>query len=342
MSVPRSLRTMLIVTIITLIVWIMADRSVLRTSSELSLPITVQTDSMYRVTVVEPASATLRVKFTGPGRGIDGLMAQMSTPSRPKWEHFLSTEEAEKAATTQTTHAVPVRDGFARLTGEYRVTLAESSAPQVVVKVQKLLHRKRTVSLPVIYEKLFTNECEFDPKEVTAIGTREDIEDVTAVAQVTTNTPPLTAGGFDEQTVDVKPGVENPRVTFEPAKVTVKQLRLSQALEERTVQGRIPILIEATQDVMKKYYVVIHDRPELTSLVVTAPQGLEVKPEHVRAVLKLLPGEEPNPETPTLRPLVITFSDQDRILDNVRVKGDPVSVSFRLVPRDPAPTPPPG
>lgn len=340
MSVPRSLRTVFIVAIITLIVWVMADRSVLRTSNELSVQISVRADAMYRVTVVEPAAKALLVKFTGPGRGIDGIMAQMSSASRVKWEYYLSAEEAEKAASASPgTYSIPVRDGFARLTGEYRVTLAEASAPQVVVKVQKLLQRNVPVELPADYRTQLTNEYEFDPKDVTAIGTKEDLEALTsgAAAQVSIDTLALIAGRFDEQTVDVKAAVAGSQVTFEPAKVTAKRLRLSEFIVQKKIEGKIPILIEATPEVMKKYYVVL-DRSELTSLLVTAPQGLDIKPQDVHAVLKLLPGEEPNPQTPKLRSLMITFPN----LDRVRVKVDPDPVSFTLNRREPVPVPPPG
>jgi len=336
MSVPRSLRTIFIVTIITVIVWVMADRSVLRTSDTLSLPINIVVNpQQYRVTVTDPSSQTLFMKFTGQSRGIDALLQEVASPAGLKWEYRLSPEEAEKAA-AQGTYAIPVRDGILRLIRDYRVTLDESSASQVVVTVEKLIRRPERVKVRLSEELRSALQCDFDPPEVTVIGTRKDLEAFKSEALAQINkTLPLIDGRFDDQTVDLKPGNDVP-VTFDPPTVKVKNLQLpAKTLVARRVEGRIPILIEAPPELLKKYYVEL-DTASLDSLEVRAPRGVQIDAADVHVVLPI-PREAAPSDTWTPGRLTVTFPRLRGM--NIEVPSEPQPVGYRLIPREAAAPP---
>jgi hypothetical protein len=311
----------------------MADRSVLRTSDTLSLPISIVVNAQqYRVTVAEPANRAMLVKFTGQGRGIDALLQEVASPAGLKWEYRLSPEEAEKAA-AQGTYALPVRDGILPLIRDYRVTLDESSVSQVVITVEKLLRRPEKVKVRLSEELRSVLQCDFEPPEVTVIGTRKDLAAFQgdAVAQIN-KAKPLTEGQFDEQLVDLKAANDVP-VTFDPPTVMVKNLQLpTEVLVPKRVDGPIPITIEAPPELLKKYYVDI-DAPTspatLPGLEVLAPRELDVRAADVHAVLRL-PGEE-SPNTLKSRALTITFRDR-RV--RIREGSEPQEVTFMLRSRD--------
>lgn len=331
MKVRKAVRTGIIVLVITATVWVVADRSVLRTSNEMVVDVSVTcTDPNYRVSVLEPASLTLGgVKFTGPGRGIDRVMALMAQEPRLKWEYDLASDEAEKAGRKQQ-YALPAKEGFANLAEQYRVTLAESDLSQVVIKVEGVERRRVAVDLSAADKEQLTNAYEFEPKDVTAIGPSAELDRLTggALADVALNTMRLRNGEFDEQTVGLRSSVPGLDVTFDPPKVTVKRIRLSDTFfESKKIEGKIRIWIQATPEVTKMYYVEL-DPPELSSLTVTAQQSDRLSADDVRAVLELLPNEAPNPAgTPTPRQLKISFPGRDR----VRIEeSDIPTVNFTL------------
>ena len=177
MKVGKGLRTTLIVTVIAVIVWVVADRSVLRSSNPMTVDVVVRCDAGYRITIIEPADKTMTVTFTGPGRGIDRLAA---TEQRIKWEYHLSAREAARAAEEEAPYAIPASDGFPRwATDESRVTLADSDTPQVTVRVEKLDPKMFTVERPPDDLKQLTGDFEIAPRQVKAIGTEEELDKLT-------------------------------------------------------------------------------------------------------------------------------------------------------------------
>jgi hypothetical protein len=314
MKVGKGLRTTLIVTVITVIVWVVADRSVLRSSNPMTVDVVVRCDAGYRITLIEPADMTMTVTFTGPGRGIDRLVAVNATEQRVKWEYTLSAKEAARAAGEEAPYAIPARDGFARTTDELRVTLADSKPSQVTIRVEKLDHELVAVELSQDDREQLTPDFEITPPQVKAIGTAEELTRLTrgAAAVIDLESDALLAGKTDEQTVALRPGNRGLQITFEPKTVVVRNLRLTQSLVEKTIEFRIPIEIEALPRVTNTYRIVL-DPPEITNLKVKAPLGVQLKPEDVRAVVSLKPNTMPTGETPVDRGVEITFPNHKQV-----------------------------
>lgn len=335
MKVGKSLRTTLIVTVITVIVWVVADRSVLRSSNPMTVDVVVRCDAGYRVTVIEPADKTMTVTFTGPGRGIDRLAA---TDQRVKWEYLLSAREAARAAEDQTTYAIPARDGFARwATDESRVTLADSDTPQVTVRVEKLGRQEVSVALPPDDQKQLAGKFEIEPRKVTAVGTAADLRRLNEVAfaKINLKSDVLLSGKPDVQTVKLLPGNRElkDRVTFEPTSVTVRRLQLSQALVEKTIEGPIVVRIDAPPQIINTYRVML-DPAEISNLKVMAPVGVPLKAGDVHAVVKLDATFKPVGETGVLRLAEITFPGHTR----VTLVGSAPGITITVKPYAPPPS----
>jgi len=168
MKLASRIKTAAIVIVITLVVWVVTDRSVLRTSRETAVDVVVNCDeAAYRVTVLDPADKVLRVKFTGPGSGVDRVMAQ---DPRVKWTYDLANDVAEKAVGMER-YVLSPRDGFTRLANEYRVTVAETDPPQIAVRVDRVGRAAVRVELAPEDRAQLADGVTIEPAEVRASAT---------------------------------------------------------------------------------------------------------------------------------------------------------------------------
>jgi len=340
MKLRARVRTAVIVLVITLVVWVVADRSVLRSSTEMSVDVTVTCDeAAYRVTIVEPAGEVMHVKFTGPGAGIDRVMTQ---DPRVKWQYDLPSDVAERAADMDR-YVVSAREGFLRLADEHRVTVAEADPPQVAIRVERVGRVAVRVELSPEHRAQVAEGYTIEPVEVKAAATTSVLKglgdgQLWAVPKLNLQSRRLMAGEPDSQTVDLAPNLAGADVTFEPTKVTVNGLRLTEFRQQRQITDKIPIQVSAPMELLRKYDLVRLDpAEEVTNLTIIGPRAdvQSVKPEDIRAVLVLSASDKPNPTgTPIPRPLEFWFPNHPR----VSVAGDPPEINFTLQERK-APTP---
>lgn len=319
MNLRRGLRTSIIVLLITVIVWVIADRSVLRTSSEMTVKVSVNcTDPNYRVTVLKPADGNMRVKFTGPGRGIDRVITLQPPVT---WDYDLSSDRAARAARKEQ-HTLPAKEGFARLADDYRVTLAEADPDEVVIRVQAIQRLDVRVVLAPEDEERVEAGAAIEPQEVKAVGLPAELAKLAnpqrgAFPDLNLRSSRLQTGESDTQTVDLRPAIAGLDVRFDPPTVTVKNLRLKDFSSPQTISN-IPVQLLGPPELLSKYDIRL-DRSEIATLTVIAPRSDVLTAADVQAVIVLTADDKPNPEgAPTPRTPEIRFPRHP----NVRLKAD--------------------
>ena len=341
MKLASRIKTAAIVIVITLVVWVVADRSVLRTGSEIAVDVVVNCDeAAYRVTVLDPADKVLHVKFTGPGSSVDRVMAQ---DPRVKWTYDLANDVAEKAVGMER-YVLSPRDGFTRLANEHRVTVAETDPPQIAIRVDRVGRAAVRVELAPEDRAQVAHGVTIEPAEVRASATTAVLKkladgQVWPVPKLNLRSRRLLAGELDSQTADLQPNIADIDVKFDPPRVTVSSLRLTEFRQERQITEKIPIQIVAPPGLLRKYELVRLDpADEISNLTIVGPRAdvQSVAPKDIRAMLVLSASDKPNPtgSTPIPRPLAFWFPNHPR----VTIAGNPPEVNFTLKERT-APVP---
>ncbi len=330
MKLLQLLKTAVIIFFLTLVVWIAADRAVLRTSPEIVVPVEVNSASAeFRVTVLEPSPAFLRLRFRGPGHVIDGLDQRL--PSLV-YRYTVSPAEATRAAGNagRGQLALTLRQGFETLAREG--ASAEAVGPaNVVVRVEKVGQIKVHVALAQTDRDQMAEAVSIKPQDVlatvpVAVLDRLRDEKLVAVPVVNLEDRLLLTGGESVQRAILRPSLENIAATFTPPEVEIT-LRLLAPMDKRTLNG-VRIQVEGPPDLFARYDVVLVD-PLLNNLKLKGPKAdLDaLKPDDVKAVLVLKSDDQPSEGSPKLRPLDLRFPDGSR----VRLDADsPPNVNFNL------------
>jgi hypothetical protein len=330
MKFLQLLKTAVIVLFMTLIVWVAADRAVLRTSPDLDIPVEVNSSSAnYRVTVVEPAEAVLRLRFRGPGHVIDSLDQRQP---RLAYRCTITSAEAARAAGPggQGQLILTLRQGFESLARE-GASAEAVGAGNVVVRVEAVGQIKVRVALSQADRSQMAEALALKPPEVLATVPvaaldRARDEQLFAVPVLNLEDPQLRAGGQSVQRAILRPSLDNLAATFTPPDVEVT-LRLLTPMDKSTLNG-VRIQVEGPPDLFARYDVVLVD-PLLNNLKLKGPKAdLDaLKPDDVKAVLVLKSDDKPNEGSPKVRPLDLRFPDGSR----VRLDADsPPNVNFNL------------
>lgn len=330
MKLLQYLKTAVIIFILTLVVWIAADRAVLRTSPEIDVPVEVNSSSAdFRVTVVEPSPAVLRLRFRGPGHLIDSLDQHL-----PGLLYRYTVTPAEAARTTGAAGrgqlALTLRQGFESLAREG--ASAEAVGPaNVVVRVEAVRQVSVHVALSQADRDQMAESLATKPADVLAtvpVAALDRLRDekLFAVPVVNLEDRQLLAGAESVQRAILRPNLDNLAATFTPPEVEIT-LRLLAPMDKRTLNG-VRIQVEGPPDLFARYDVVLVD-PLLNNLKLKGPKAdLDaLKPDDVKAVLILKPDDKPSEGSPKLRPLDLRFPDGSR----VRLDADsPPNVNFNL------------
>ncbi|MBN2582412.1 MAG: hypothetical protein JXL80_05040 [Planctomycetes bacterium] len=356
MRVREHVSGLIIVLLVTLVVWVVADRSVLRTSREMTVTVNVSVldKTRYRASVVEPADQQMKVRFQGPGRAIDQLESRRQPLA---FQYTLSDAECQEATQTGSL-VVLAREGFRNqdLSREH-ITL-ETAAPQkVTVRVEQVRQKKVPVVLPPDLADMLADDWTATPGEVIAelpgtVWSELEKSGVQLVAylQINTNTEAVLDRQEITQTVNLTPSIPDPemRIRFVPQQVEVT-FRLTRPLAKEKLDP-IPILVAGPLDKLSKYDVVLLESPDVTlidareavlkNLRVTGPASeiSSLGPDDVQVFLILKESDKANTTTPIIRSPEIFF----RSGLHLRLDEDfpRPSVNFNLVERNKAGEPP--
>lgn len=342
MRIGSQLKTLIIVTLITLAVFVVADRAVLRSSPEMTVNLALTyDDSRYRLRVLNPPDETLRVTFTGPGAGIDRILTQEPPVS---WRYELSADVAEAAADVEQ-YFIPAREGFAHLAAEYRVTVAEVDPPQVAVAVDRITRRTVPVRLSPDDQAQLAPGWTVEPPEVKVAAT-DDVfaaladTELVAIPQLNLDARGLREGRVDSLRAELRLNVPTAApVTFEPSTVTVGDLQLTTLRVRRTLEEAVPVRILAAKSVLDEFRLLKVEPESIANLRIVGPQSevLSLTAQDVWAVLVLRPSDRPTGSgTPLPRPLVFFFPNHE----GVQVDVEPDPVNFVLERRQTPPLPP--
>jgi hypothetical protein len=336
MKIRETLSSAIIVVFLTLIVWVAADRAVLR-STEMDVFIKVDSPSPnYRVTVLEPSPAVMRVQFKGPAHVLDAL--KQAEP-KEAFHYTLSAAEAREAAGKGRVVLKP-KQGFEELV-QQGVSAEAFGTSEIVVKVEAIEKIELRVELAAGDKKKVSESFVVKPKEVAAMipsseRDRASREQLAAVPQLNLELPDLLAGRESTQTAILRPSIPDINVTFIPAQVDVT-LRLLAPLDKGTISG-IKIDLAGPPAIFAAYDVILVE-PVLNNLKIKGPKTdvAALTPADVNAILVLQADDKPNEGSQKLRPLQFHFPEGSR----VRLDDDapPPTATFNLKERTP-PSPP--
>ena len=345
MRIRDALSTGIVVLLMTLVVWVIADRSVLRGSAEMTVSIEIDSpDPLYRLTVVNPEGADpkMLVRFRGPGRAIDSL-ATRHRESPLKYRHTVRQQQLTGASGDI---ILPARLGFNYLAEEEAVSLEYARTPgdqqpleNIVVHYER---EHRLVDVPVelsaeVRRQLGENIV-IQPAKVSAIVLASQLEKLQSGA-------PLTAVP-DLRLQDMPPGRQVTRtvplvssrtdgidVTFVPGQVEVT-VQLTSQEKSRDLHG-ISIVLEGPPELLNRYAVELTES-RISVLKVTGPAAEVdvIAPRDVTAALVLTERDAPGSLLP--RPLEIRFPEGS----NIKLSDPPPIAIFGL--RDRTAAPPPG
>lgn len=330
MKVREHLSGLVMVLVMTLIVWVVADRSVLRTSREMTVGISVSVldKAQYRATVVDPANRQMKVRFQGPGRAIDQLESRREAVT---FQYTLSDAEAEQAikpGSLAGSLIVPAREGFrTHDLVRSRITLDTARPQKVTIRVEKVQQRPVPVKLSPEVVRMVAEGWTVDPTEVVAelsLSAWEKLEgrQLQAYPQINLNAEPALARKETTQKANLMASIAGLDVRFVPpqAKVT---FQLTAPQDKRTM-GPIPILVTGPVAVLDTYEVVIEDGLDvelvdppdavLKNLRVTGPASevAELTAEKVLVLLVLEKGDQPAKSFKD-RTLEIRFPEGSRV-----------------------------
>ncbi|NIA21157.1 MAG: hypothetical protein GWP05_04105 [Anaerolineaceae bacterium] len=355
MKVREHLSGFVIVLVMTLIVWVVADRSVLRTSREMTVGVNVSVldKAQYRATVVDPANRQMKVRFQGPGRAIDQLESRREAVT---FQYTLSDAEAERAIETGSL-IVPAREGFrTQDLVRNRITLDRASPQKVTIRVEKVQQRPVPVKLSPEVVRMVAEGWTADPTEVVAelsLSAWEKLEregrQLSAYPQINLNAEQALARKETTQKANLMASIPGLDVRFVPRQASVT-FQLTAPQDKRTM-GPIPILVTGPVAVLDTYEVVIEDGLDvelvdppdavLKNLRITGPASevAELTSDKVLVLLVLEKGDQPAKSFKD-RTLEIRFPEGSR----VRFDEDfpRPRVNFNLKPRaakKPEPTP---
>ena len=327
MRIREYLSGFLVVLVMTLIVWVVADRSVLRTSREMTVSINVGVldKAQYRATVVDPENRKMKVRFEGPGQAIDHLESRREEVT---FQYTLSDAEAEQAIETGSL-VILAGEGF-RLIGD-RITLEKAFPQKVTVRVEKVQKKTVPVALSPAVAEMVAEGWTADPMKVDAelpLSVWKKLEkegrQLSAYLQINLSTEPARAGKEITQAAGLVPSIPglDPDVRFVPPRVNVT-FQLTAPLDNKTMDP-IPILVAGPLKVLDAYEVVIVekgdvvliDRPDamLKNLQVTgpAPQVAALTPESILVLLRLKENDKPW-DTYQVRPLEVYLPQGSRV-----------------------------
>jgi len=323
MKVREYLSGLLIVLVMTLIVWVVADRSVLRTSREMTVNINVSVldKAQYRATVIEPANRKMKVHFQGPGRAIDHLESRREPVI---FQYTLSDAEAEQAIETGSL-VILAREGF-RLMGD-RITLENALPQKVTIGVEKVQRKTVPVALSPAVAETVAEGWTADPMEVVAelsLSAWKDLKgrQLSAYPQINLKTEQAQARKETTQKANLVANIPGYDIRFVPPQADVT-FRLTAPLAEKNMDP-IPILVTGPLEILDAYEVIILesrdvvlvDPPDavLKSLPVTGPAA-EVDalvPEDILVLLILKKDDKPY-ESFIPRTLEIRFPEGKRV-----------------------------
>ena len=299
----ERIRTILAVTVLTIVIWVWADLEQTAPPREVQVPVKVLVPQDYRVRSISPREVT--VKFQGPKGEVEKLTA---APDQLVCRLELSEQElkGQELSKPLSLHAT---DGFRDWTGR-RVVVLDVKAEHdghadgdVDVGVDRLVN----VEIPVqarVTQKQAAN-IRADPSVVTARVTEADSKRLLAAGAATkpyavaeldgANLPPdsqvdepvaldLRLGGIDHVTAD----------SFMPKNVRVTAT-LKSALITKPLR-RIPIHIARLPDSLSRYKIVFQKGTEMAvDLVVQgpAPDIDRLDPADIYVVLDLAADETP-------------------------------------------------
>lgn len=335
MRVREHLSGLLIVVVMTLIVWVVADRSVLRTSREMTVSISVSVldKAQYRATVVDPADRKMKVRFQGPGRAIDRLESRHEAVT---FHYTLSDAEAEQAikpGSLAGSLIVPAREGFRKedLTRD-RITLDTALPQKVTIKVERVQQRTVRVALSPEVAEMVAEGWTADPMEVVAelsLSAWEKLagRQLSACPQINLNTEQALARKETTQKANLVASISIPghEIRFVPRQVDVT-FQLTAPPDKREigpirihVTGPLQVLYDYDVEIVEGGDVVLEDPPDamLQKLHVTGPASevAALAPEDITVLLFLKKDDKPaNSFIP--RTLVIRFPPGSRVRFN--------------------------
>jgi hypothetical protein len=330
MKYREGLSTAVVVLLVTLFVWVVADRSVLRASPEITVAIEVGSpDPLYRLRVVDPAGPDgMLVRFRGPGRAIDTIASHQSdAPLR-----FRHVVRQEQLAGNRGEIILPVRVGFSHLDNvslEYARTPGDQQPIENLI-VQYEREEKLTeipVELSAEDRRLLGENVLIEPQRVSAVilASQRDELRTPLVAIPQLDLREVQPGREVTRTVTLRSNQsENLDVTFNPPRVTVRFQLVSRNID-REMQG-IGVVVEAPPDLLNHYSIELTDS-RVSVLKVTGPADEvdALTPQDVTAALVLTERDRPGPSV-LPRPLVIRFPPGS----NVKLNQQPPMATFIL------------
>ncbi len=346
MKVRESISTATIVLLMTLTVWVIADRSVLRASPEMMVTVEVgSADPQYRLKVIEPDAGSgsapqILVRFRGPGRAIDALTAR----HRQNPVSFRHIVRQQQLTGDSGEIVIPIRSGFSYLAEEQAVSLDYSRTPveqQPVENVRVRYEREeRLTDIPVRFadEDLaqLGEDAAIQPVTVTATVLNSQRDEISSrgplLAHPQLDFRSLPRGRF-ERTVPLRSNMPDLDITFNPSHVTV---RSQLAVREQTRELKdVRVMVEAPPELLNQYSVELLE--DQVSVQIKGPKVEvdELSAQSVTASLVLTDNDKPGPLQP--RSLIVRFPPGSNV---VLDQAQPPFANFVLREKTPPPEPP--
>lgn len=345
MRIRERISTAIVVLLMTLVVWVVADRNVLRTSPDLTVAIEVGSpDPLYRLKIVEPEGADpqMLVRFSGPGRAIDSITAR-HRESPLKYRH---TVRQQQLTGDSGEIILPARMGFEYLAEEESVSLEQARTPGRQQPIENIIvHYEREEKLVDIPVELAAEDRRLLAENVTIAPPAVSAVTLVSQRRLLQQGPPLVAipqldlrdlppGRSVTRTVPLRSNQpDDIDIKFTPDRVAIT-MELKHNEAKRTLEG-INVMIEGPPDVLNRYAVELTERRvSLLKIKGPATEVNELRPQDVSAVLVLYERDTPGTMTP--RQLEIRFPPGSNIqLDD----QSPPMANFTLQQRAAAPPP---
>jgi hypothetical protein len=357
MRLREHISALIIVFLVTLVVWVVADRSVLRTSREMTVSVSVSVldQTRYRASIVEPADQQMKVRFQGPGRAIEQLESRRLPLA---FQYTLSDDECQEATRTGSMILL-AREGFRdQALVQDGITLETASPGKVTIRVEKVRQKKVPVMLPPDLAAMVADDWTAQPSEVLAELSETAWDrllqsgvQLVAYPQINPGAEAALSRREIKQTVGLVPSQTDPElgIRFVPQQVEVT-FRLTTPLAKQKLDP-VPILVAGPLDQLTKYHVAILESADvamidsreavLKNLHVTGPASeiASLGPDDVHVFLILKPTDKANTTTPLIRSPEIFFRPGLHIkLDEDFARP---SVNFNLIERSAADSTPP-
>jgi hypothetical protein len=295
----ERIRAILAVIVLTIAVWVWADlEQTDRAECQVDVKVVVPPD--YKVRSITPDH--LIVSFAGPRRQVQDLLA---SPPEEKECRF-SPSEAELKNGRLALHA---RDGFEQWTKRGLMVTAMKDDRDTVTdrEIQVVVdHIARLKNVPVmatVPQGVIASVSPAEPPHVDAQVAESQLKGLPAAKQFAVAAVPVDRLSENQSvTLDVplEPrlgGADGIEATFDPSFVRVTA-RLQSKPTSR-VFPRMPVLISATEDVLRRYRIVFQqpDSDLWVELEVQgpAPDVERLKPQDLRVLLVVTSQHTPNP-----------------------------------------------